>query len=340
MSKRQRLKLKNYNKLACLIFIGALALNGCKPSYLEKDISQAIKEISLKEYGLTPEVRITGQTINVWLPVKNLTGELTNNSSSMLENLGNVMLVISRVAISSEDKLDFFVLTAFDPEQPQLELGLTRYIRDIKRYILEDISRDEFLESLVISVNFRAGDSSFELTTDIQDWNLDVTSLLSKLLDNAASAAGTEKTPVAKEVKMHDFIANVASKYIERVLSKNNTIGSVYTIANVSAKWGDDNLHVSFKATAKSRSTDRAYSTGESIKKHGLTGAMFGAVNNAVKNMLNLFRHKPTVRRDILPYSSKQLSKLLRRYNVSGPVAITIVEQNSKQSLSLKFEGH
>lgn len=327
-------------KPVCLAFL-AILINGCKPSYLERDISAAIREISLKEYGLAPEIKIAGQTINVWLPVKNLTSELTNNSSQVLENLGNVMLVISRVTISSEDNLKFFVLSAYDPEHPQLELGLTRYIRDIKRYILEDISRDEFLESLVISISFTAGDTSFELTTDIQDWNLEVTSLLSKLLDNTASnSANTEKTPAAKEVKMHDFIAKVAAKYIERVLTKNKAIGSLYTIANVNAKWGDDTLKVSFQATSKATDKDRAYSIQESIKKHGLTGAMIGAANNAVKNMLDLFRSKPTVRRDILPYSSKQLSKLLRRYNVSGPVAITVMEQNSKQSLSVKFDGH
>lgn len=141
----------------------ALVLAGCSQTYPEDRVKEAIREICRKEYGIQEiQVKIMGQTVGVFLPVKKLfaidlkealtkgnvkIGEIENlfqPAPEALDQVEDVLFSISRVLLSTEMKLNFYVLQAADVENTGLQLTLSGFVDDIKRVRLWDISREEY----------------------------------------------------------------------------------------------------------------------------------------------------------------------------------------------------
>lgn len=146
-------------------FLVSTTLLGCSQSYPADRVKEAIKEICRKEYGIKNiEVKIMGATVGVFLPVEKLFvtdfkealskveegGKITDLENlfqpapEALEQVEDVLFSISRVLLSTERKLQFYILQATDIEQTGLQLVLVGYVDDIKRVRLWDISRDEY----------------------------------------------------------------------------------------------------------------------------------------------------------------------------------------------------
>lgn len=138
-------------------------LAGCTHTYPMDRVKESIQEICRKEYRIENiQVEITGNTIGVYLPVKKLLaldlkdallkgkGKLTEiehlfqPSPEALEQVEDVLFSISRVILSTDLKLDFYILQATDVESTGLQLVLSGYVEDIKRVRLWDISREEY----------------------------------------------------------------------------------------------------------------------------------------------------------------------------------------------------
>lgn len=150
----------------------AAALAGCTQSYPPDRVKESIQEICRKEYNIDKiEVEIAGSTIGVYLPVKqlfatdlkeallNAKGKITEiehlfqPSPEALDQVEDVLFSISRVILSTELKLDFYVLQATDVENTGLQLLLSGYIDDIKRVRLWDISREEYRKRVIHELN-------------------------------------------------------------------------------------------------------------------------------------------------------------------------------------------
>jgi hypothetical protein len=147
--------------LAVSIFSGT-ALSGCdKATYPGAKVTEAIKEICAKEYHIqNVEVKFSGKTIGVFLPLKKLfvadikkvllSGEAQDLEKlfaplpEAVDQVENVLFAISRVILSSDRPVDFYKLYATDVENTGLQLVLTGYINDVKRVRFWDISRDEY----------------------------------------------------------------------------------------------------------------------------------------------------------------------------------------------------
>ncbi|MBI1977912.1 MAG: hypothetical protein HYS55_04085, partial [Candidatus Omnitrophica bacterium] len=147
-------------------------ISGCgKASYPEGKIERAIQEICSKEYGIEEvEVKFTGKTVGVFLPLKKLfttdvreeilAGRISNLESlfepepQALEQLENVLFTISRVLLSSDKSVDFYILEATDVESTGLQLILTGFVGDVKRVRLWDISRSEYRKRVLHELKF------------------------------------------------------------------------------------------------------------------------------------------------------------------------------------------
>jgi hypothetical protein len=151
-------------------FLGVILLTlsflGCSHSYPADRVKESIQEICRKEYGIENiEVKIVGSTVGVYLPIKKLFAtdwkeakdswvngkgkvmeveNLFRPSPEALDQVEDVLFSISRVLLSTDLKLQFYVLQATDVEKTGLQLILTGYVDDIKRVRLWDISRDEY----------------------------------------------------------------------------------------------------------------------------------------------------------------------------------------------------
>lgn len=142
--------------------------SGCLPrvSYPADKLKDAIAEICRKEYGIeNVDVKVVGQTLGVYLPLKKLfsadfkeaavTGKVRNLESlfepspEALEKVEDVLFAISRVILSTDRPLDFYILQATDTEKTGMQLNLFGYINDIKRVRVSDISRSEYRKRVV-----------------------------------------------------------------------------------------------------------------------------------------------------------------------------------------------
>lgn len=163
-----RRKMKRHWIQKWAVLAGTLALAGCSETYPPHAIKEAIQEICSTEYGIEKiDIKITGRTIGVFLPIKKLfvmdLKEVLTQSGGKIEEMENlfqpapealdqvedVLFSISRVLLSTERKLDFYVLQATDVENTGLQLVLYGYVNDIKRVRLWDISREEYRKRIL-----------------------------------------------------------------------------------------------------------------------------------------------------------------------------------------------
>ncbi len=66
-------------------------------------------------------------------------------SKKAYDKAGDVMLTATRVTLSSAIKYDFFVVSVLDP-QSGVKVSFIRYIKDIRRFIHNDISIYDYFE--------------------------------------------------------------------------------------------------------------------------------------------------------------------------------------------------
>lgn len=153
--------------LICLTASGALLQAGCnQQSYPADKLKESLTEICRTEYGIEDlDVKVVGKTIGVYLPLKQLfaadfkeaivTGKVRNletlfePSPEALEKVEDVLFSISRVILSTDRDLKFYVLQATDIEKTGLQLILMGYVDDIKRVRLWDISRNEYRKRVI-----------------------------------------------------------------------------------------------------------------------------------------------------------------------------------------------
>lgn len=144
-----------------------VSLAGCtQKSYPSEKIKESLVEICRKEYGIEEiDVKILGSTIGVYLPLKKLfasdfkeavdSGKIRNLETlfepapEALEKVEDVLFSISRVLLSTDKKLNFYVLQATDIEKTGMQLVLNGYVDDIKRVRIWDISRNEYRKRVI-----------------------------------------------------------------------------------------------------------------------------------------------------------------------------------------------
>jgi len=140
------------------------------PSFPKSRIVESIREICKKEYNVeNVHVKIEGKTIGVYLPLEKLfttdlesilsAGKLSDISSLLklspeaLEKVEDVLFSTSRVILSTDQDLDFYVLQATDTALTGITLVLVGYIMDIKRVRFWDIPRSEYRKRVYHDLN-------------------------------------------------------------------------------------------------------------------------------------------------------------------------------------------
>ncbi|MBN1594642.1 hypothetical protein JW933_01820 [candidate division FCPU426 bacterium] len=130
-----------------LLFI----LAGCRASYPTGSVDKTIRELCEKEYGVDVVVKTNNRTIGALVVMEDtLLPDLTF-SDQALKKIEDVMLTTSRVTLSSEFPYDFFVIAIRDSKST-VQVSFVRYIKDIRRLIMDDISRNDYFQRLLIDV--------------------------------------------------------------------------------------------------------------------------------------------------------------------------------------------
>ncbi|MEK7166819.1 MAG: hypothetical protein AAB732_00145 [Patescibacteria group bacterium] len=141
----------------------SLALTGCKLNLLNKtfsdkdeEIKKQLIELVKKEYNYDIKTKIINKTIGVYFPVNNLLednkAEEKKLNKEIAKKIDRVIFLTHRVALSSDKKLDFYIIIAADMESGN-ELSLIGYFPDVPKVRLLDISKDEFFQRLLKGLN-------------------------------------------------------------------------------------------------------------------------------------------------------------------------------------------
>jgi hypothetical protein len=140
---------------SALLILAIFSTVSCTPTYPREKIEEGVRQLCKKEYGVDVEVKVVGKTLGVRIPLEGLFDTQTLQiSPKAFEKVDGVMLSVSRVALSSDKSIDFYVVITYDKKVPGAEVVMTRYVPDLRRYVFGDISRGEFTKRMVFDVRF------------------------------------------------------------------------------------------------------------------------------------------------------------------------------------------
>jgi hypothetical protein len=153
----------------CGVFISLICGSGCGPTYKDKGLEQAIVRLCKKDSNIDVKAKRVGKTLGIYVPVGGLfesTAALKQNmtldelftgikfTKEAADKIEAVSLVLSRVALSTDADVDFYVLILADTKGTGIQIVVTRYIKDMKRVMLGDVSRGDYFQRLLMDVSF------------------------------------------------------------------------------------------------------------------------------------------------------------------------------------------
>jgi hypothetical protein len=140
--------------LAILLLSGLVTLTGCGPTYPKEKLKESIVRVCKKEYKLDVKVATVGRTIAIYVPLEDLIDFTFAITKSAGEKINDVILSVSRVALSTDAKYDFYCVIAHDVRIPEIQIVIIKSVDDVKRFLLNDISRGEYSKRMLIDIRF------------------------------------------------------------------------------------------------------------------------------------------------------------------------------------------
>ncbi|MFH1838025.1 MAG: hypothetical protein ABH808_00790 [Candidatus Kuenenbacteria bacterium] len=193
-----------------LILLIPFFLTGCKLNLFDKtfsdkddEIQKELVELVKKEYGHKIEVKIVNKTIGVYFPVNNLLENDEAKEKKLNEEtakkIDRVIFLTHRVALSSNKKLDFYIVIATDMKSGYA-LSIIGYFFDVHRIRLLDISKDEFSQRLLKGLN--------KNSEAINDWDGKHFKIEEIFLPNFLAAQIAQRIKIVASEKKNDSEKN------------------------------------------------------------------------------------------------------------------------------------
>ncbi len=174
------------SKLFCLTITTCCTLlvliSGCGPTYPSGTFVESISKVCKEEYGVDVKVKKTGKTLGVYIPLEGLfesSVEIDEEASldeilsglkfspETSRKIDDVCMSVSRVCLSTDCPVDFYVVIAADTEVTGAQIILTRHVTDIKRILTGDISRGDFIQRMLMDVGYDPTLSAQDLTKNL-----------------------------------------------------------------------------------------------------------------------------------------------------------------------------
>jgi hypothetical protein len=141
------------------LFLGAVALisllpvTGCMPTYPAEKLPEAIKEVCKIEYDMDVRAARNGSTIGIYYPMKGLLDVGLGVSEEAWDTISDLILIASRVVLSTDADIKFYCVVTQDPRLPELQVVIIKYVDDVKRSMYRNISRGESFRRTLFSIN-------------------------------------------------------------------------------------------------------------------------------------------------------------------------------------------
>lgn len=126
---------------------------GCGPTYPEEHLPEAVKQVCKDEYGLEVDVARAGGTLGIYYPMEELLDVTFGIREEAWESINNLILIASRVVLSTDADIRFYTIIAQDVRLPEIQVVIIKYVDDVKRAMYRAISRDESFRRTLFSNN-------------------------------------------------------------------------------------------------------------------------------------------------------------------------------------------
>lgn len=129
------------------------ALTGCTPvTYPKESFKESIIKICKNEYKTDVKVEAVEGTVAIYLPLEDLIDFTFSITKAASEKINNVILSVTRVALSTNAKFNFYCIIAHDTKIPEIQIVIIKSVADVKRFLLSDISRGEYSQRMLIDL--------------------------------------------------------------------------------------------------------------------------------------------------------------------------------------------
>ena len=145
--------MKNGALFLAVMFLTAANLSSCVPSYPKEKLPEMVKEICRIEYKMDVDVTMEGGTLGIYYPMKGLLDAGLGVSTDAWDKISNLILVASRVVLSTDADIHFYCVITQDERLPEVQIVVIKYVEDVKRGMYQDISRDESFKRTLFSIN-------------------------------------------------------------------------------------------------------------------------------------------------------------------------------------------
>lgn len=122
-----------------------------KVTYPKNKIAESVEALVKKEYNLDSKAKLIGGTLYLNVKLSGLTTTEQKALGEVFQKVQGAALAITRVALSSDAKIVFLVLTATDSSW-KLNVRIIERMEDIKKYFYQRISRADYEERLIFEI--------------------------------------------------------------------------------------------------------------------------------------------------------------------------------------------
>lgn len=139
----------------CVSFamIALLVVTGCAPTYPREKLAEAVKEVCRAEYGMNVDVAVEGSTLGIYYPMEGLLDINLGISTEAWDHISNLILIASRVTLSTDADIKFYCVIAQDARLPEMQVVIIKYVYDVKQGMYQNISRNESFKRTLFSMN-------------------------------------------------------------------------------------------------------------------------------------------------------------------------------------------
>jgi hypothetical protein len=264
--KRFSLKAKNLTILAiamALVVCAALLLPACMPTYPKEKLSEAVKEVCRIEYNMDVDVTVIGSTMGIYYPMTGLLDVGLGISKDAWDDISNLVLVASRVVLSTDADIKFYCVITQDARLPELQVVIIKYVEDVKRGMYRNISRNESYKRTLFSINLTPQAKKERSVEKVFD-KLDIGSeTREKVMDEFFRAAPTKLSDVGywkgrfylKDITMEEFLADQIANRVKIDFRTEKKLTEVYDYKSVEGSFVSDKdkryFYIQFKIIDK-----------------------------------------------------------------------------------------
>ncbi|MBF0493685.1 MAG: hypothetical protein HQL28_00960 [Candidatus Omnitrophica bacterium] len=149
------MKIRHHLISVCMPLVAAcvLFLSSCGPTYPKEKLPETIKKVCKDEYKMDVDVSVDGSTLGIYCPIKGLLDVSMGISEEAWDQISNLILIASRVVLSTDAKINFYIVITQDERLPEMQIVIIKYVEDVKQGMFRYIGRDESFKRTLFSMN-------------------------------------------------------------------------------------------------------------------------------------------------------------------------------------------